>query len=160
MIFGRFFSEKVPVQVHIKFLTSQNASRALPADSHGSCYCPVKRIDHWLVWGTGYKRSRFKSPAHSSHQLQEAEHSMRSTGGLWWPFVGACRCTNSGGKGVAVSLFSSSTQSQVWRILSSCSLHETRRWSAVLQIALGGGMTVLEGLIMSLESDGSIPTSV
>lgn len=104
MIFGRFFSEKVPVQVHIKFLTSQNASRALPADSHGSCYCPVKRIDHWLVWGTGHKRSRFKSPAHSSHQLQEAEHSMRLTAGLWWLFVGACRCTNSGGKGVAVQL--------------------------------------------------------
>jgi hypothetical protein len=34
VIFGRFFSEKVPVQVHIKILTSQNASRALPAGSH------------------------------------------------------------------------------------------------------------------------------
>lgn len=66
MIFGRFFSQKVPVQVHIKFLTSQNASGALPADSHGSCYCPVKRIDPWLVWGTGYNGS-VSSPLLTAH---------------------------------------------------------------------------------------------
>jgi hypothetical protein len=54
--------------VHIKFLTSQNAFKALPAGSHGSYYCPVKRIDHWLVWGTGHNGS-------SSGPLLQSDYS-------------------------------------------------------------------------------------
>ena len=72
MIFGRFLSEKVPVQVHIKISTSQNGLGTVSVGSYSSWKFCVKRMEPCLAHGAQNIDSKDRSLALSSRKLESS----------------------------------------------------------------------------------------